>query len=123
MAGDRGLAFVVIGLIGVSALFISNHGRIDPARPRAHTAGIVSEPISYSPEILSATGQGTAAPVGSFDTANPASYILRMQDTIAPKNAVTGIYPELTGSAAGPLSRIRQRLRLFKDSGLTPPLN
>jgi hypothetical protein len=105
MAGDRGLVFVIIGLICVSTLAVLNHGRIGP-RSSIHSAVVVSE------NVLSRGG-----------TVAGESYMLRMRDSVSGEDVVSGTYPELSGSAAEHLPRIRQRLRLAEESGLTPPLH
>lgn len=111
MAGDRGLAFVVIGLIGVSALVISNHGHIGPARITVHAAGIDSEPnpvAAAAPGFarLDAAKHAVAAGTPARQTPqNEPFQIFQPDPTALDKELVAD--PDMSASSAELPSRIR----------------
>lgn len=106
MAGDRGLAFVVVGLIGLSAFIVSNHGYIGPA------SGARSESLS------SVSAHRAAGDAAAEETVSPAAsgYIFQHGSVAAgPQGDVIGKYPELSAPAAENLPRIQQRFRLVEE--------
>lgn len=105
MAGDRGLAFVVIGLIGVSAFWVSNERRIQPrpAQVRASQIDSAENAVSLNPH------DGTW-------------YVFRRGDRSHGGAATLG-YPELSAPAADTFSRFAERLRLSPDTEIASPID
>jgi hypothetical protein len=137
MAGDRSLAFVMIGLIGVSGLWVSNHRRA--ALGSAATAMTIVEQNQQIPGASTST-ERTKTGISHvrektsqsrfFDAIDGASYVVRGHDPAVSdlrQEAILGAYPELSGSPLR-LPRIKPRLRLAEDPspqspGFAPPLN
>jgi hypothetical protein len=118
MAGDRGLAFVVIGLIGVSTFWVSNQRRIEPRPAPVRAAQIDSEGHSSA---VNAQLQATTRDLSAGDT-EETFYVFGMRSHRRGHAAVLG-YPELSGPAPDTFSRFAQRLRLSTDAGIALPLD
>jgi|GEM_PF-2108663 hypothetical protein len=71
MAGDRGLIFVIIGLIGLSAFAILNHGRIGPRSP-VHATAVVAGRVPLGPENAKGSTPGDEIVSGRVEKSGPA---------------------------------------------------
>jgi len=115
MAGDRGLAFVVIGMIGISAFWISNQWHIRPLPQRARSTATAA--VSDSAAVFSVSQEVQS----SFDTSETA-YLFPTHEAVRDRTR-EAIFPKLSGWPAGHLAHIRPRLQLAHDSGLPPPID
>lgn len=113
MAGDRGLAFVVVGMISISVLWVSNH------RGGAHRAPSIEAVAPAAVQTSPAAAPNPAPeviPMRAFARASDAG---RFRDQVSGVSPI-GTYPELTGSGAESLRRIRPRLRLAEEFDVQP---
>ncbi len=115
MAGDRGLAFVFIGLIGVSAFWVSNQHRIEPRTAHARAAQIDSTIHESSMTVP------LKAVMSDGDT-DEAWHVLGRHGQ-GRGGAAMLVYPELSGPVADALSRFRERLRLVAETQVPPPVD
>lgn len=113
MAGDRSLAFVVIGLIGMTSLWVSNHRRMGPAPSRA-------------PERVSSAARNSAPDLAmetSGERVRGFSFGVERRAGEAETLSLIRLRPELTGWAAQAGPSLRQGLRLIEEAVLTPPVD
>jgi hypothetical protein len=121
MAGDRGLAFVVVGMISLSALWLSNQRR---AELRSTSAEVQSAApnltVSPSNRQLPAgvSSRQRTRRTGVPRLVDQTPYVFNMRDYLA--DSVIATYPELSRSIEEGRPRIKQRLRLVDEYDSTP---